>query len=220
VLASTRRSQPVLADPKVLELLSMVWVKPSRKGEDGVLVGRQGVTFKGLHYGQGDPDLLLLQGQQVRVSYDPNDVSIVGVWDMSYRFICRAPCNMLSNRNDPASDEHVLEVVRKDGDLAYRSNAEIVLAAQAAEHARSADPGPRTPEPERKAVGAESAVEPTDPRVLRLIQTPLDGASKAIRSGPVCGLAPEIELTADDYDMDIPSAPADDPTTEDLDYDD
>jgi len=68
-----RRSQRMLADG-VLDLLMRVW-----SGE--LTVGKNGVKFKGLWYGQYDAELLACQGRKVRVSYNPDDLRQVYVYD-------------------------------------------------------------------------------------------------------------------------------------------
>jgi len=70
---AARRSQRVLTDG-VLDLIMGVW-----SGE--LTVGKNGVQFRGLWYGQYDATLLMHQGKKVRLKYDPDDISKVNVYD-------------------------------------------------------------------------------------------------------------------------------------------
>ncbi len=80
---NTRESRRAVAEG-VLELLMRVW-----SGE--LIVGKNGVKFKGIWYGQYDQELLIRQGHKVRVAYDPDDVSKVWVYDAkTMKLITRA----------------------------------------------------------------------------------------------------------------------------------
>jgi putative transposase len=70
---ATRTSRKVILDG-VLDLLCRVW-----SGE--LVVGKNGVRFRGLWFGQYDPALLMHQGKKVRVSFDPADLTSVHVYD-------------------------------------------------------------------------------------------------------------------------------------------
>lgn len=59
---------------EVLDLTMKVW-----SGE--LIVGKNGVKFRGLWYGQYKQELLVRQGHKVRVAYDPDDVSKVWVYE-------------------------------------------------------------------------------------------------------------------------------------------
>jgi putative transposase len=56
-------------------------------------VGRNGVTYKGLRYGQYQPALRDKIGQDVLLRIDDRDLSRVQVWTQDGRFICMAPSN-------------------------------------------------------------------------------------------------------------------------------
>lgn len=80
---ATRKSRRVLVDG-VLDLICRVW-----SGE--LTVGKNGVQFKGLWFGQYSTALLMHQGRKVRVSYDPGDLTSVQVYDAaSWNFITTA----------------------------------------------------------------------------------------------------------------------------------
>jgi len=161
-----------LADQRVLDLLMQLWSKP-------IKVSRNGVRFNKLLYGQWSPELLALQGQEVLVSYDPNDIASVGVWSTDYRWICRARQNELHGRGGQVTDEHMreglrsrrrirkaLKVASTDRYAAYASTPELAIAAQAAEHhQRQADSATAS------ATGTDNAAFKT----VKIVHTPLDG---------------------------------------------
>jgi len=72
-ILATRQSRRVLPEG-VAELLLRVW---SRE----LIVGKNGVRFRGIYYGQYDTNLLMHQGKRVRVNYDPDDLRTIHVYD-------------------------------------------------------------------------------------------------------------------------------------------
>jgi len=78
-----RQSRRVLADG-VLDLLCRVW--------SGVqTVGKNGVRVKGLWYGQFDTALMMYQGRDVRIAYNPDDISRVWVYEANtYKLVAVA----------------------------------------------------------------------------------------------------------------------------------
>ena len=82
VLRQTQTTRRVMADNTVLDLLLQIWSQPFK-------VGKHGVRFRSVNYGSGMPELVALQGDLVRVAYDPADVSVITVWDLDGRLICR-----------------------------------------------------------------------------------------------------------------------------------
>jgi len=70
---ATRQSLRVLAEG-VLDLIARVW---SRE----LVVGKNGVKFNKMWYGQGDLELMAYQGKKVRVAYDPDDLRRVHVYN-------------------------------------------------------------------------------------------------------------------------------------------
>ena len=80
---ATRQSRRILADG-VTDLLMRPW-------SPELTVGKNGVTFKGLTFGQYDMDLHAHFGKKVRVTYDPSDMSRVYVYDaVTVKLICIA----------------------------------------------------------------------------------------------------------------------------------
>jgi len=69
----TRSSRRVILD-SVLDLVARVW-------SEVLKVGKNGVRFKGMLYGQYDGKLLQAHGRNVRVTCDPHDLRRVHVYD-------------------------------------------------------------------------------------------------------------------------------------------
>jgi len=87
VLASRTR-QRIMAEG-VLELLMRVW-----SGE--LTVGKNGVRFKKMYYGQYNMELAIYQGKKVRVSYDPDDLRTLYIYDSkTLRLVTTAEQNQL-----------------------------------------------------------------------------------------------------------------------------
>jgi len=83
---ATRSSRRVLKDG-VADLLLRVW-----SGQ--LVIGKNGVKFNGMWYGQWDSELLMRQGRKVRVAYDPDDLRTVHVYDaISMKLITTAEQN-------------------------------------------------------------------------------------------------------------------------------
>lgn len=72
-------------------------------------VSRHGVRVNNLHYGQGNPALLPLHGQDVLVRSDPIDASAVLVCQLDGRVICEATDQRLSG----ATQDDVREAARR-----------------------------------------------------------------------------------------------------------
>jgi putative transposase len=103
---NTRRSRRVLADG-VLDLLMRVW-------SPELTVGKNGVKFKGLWYGQYDINLLAHQGRKVRVAYDPDDMRQVYVYDaITKRLIVIAEQARLISYGNRVDEEHLREAMSK-----------------------------------------------------------------------------------------------------------
>lgn len=105
VLAS-RQSRRTLADG-VLDLLMRVW-----SGE--LTVGKNGVRFRGIWYGQYDQRLLMHQGRKVRVSYDPDDMRDIHVYDAAtMSLITIAEQNQLVRYGDRVSEEALRDAMKQ-----------------------------------------------------------------------------------------------------------
>lgn len=100
-----RLSKRVISDD-VLDMLMCVW-------SGKLKVGKNGVRFKGLLYGQYEPRLLQQFGKIVRVSYNPNDLRTLTVYDSeSLQRLCIAEQNQLVKYGQAVSDESLREAMQ------------------------------------------------------------------------------------------------------------
>ena len=101
---SMRHSQRCLAED-VLDLCCQVW-----SGE--LIIGKNGVNFKGLWYGQYDLELFSRQGKKVRVGYDPEDIRKINVYDaVTWKLITIAEQNRLIGYGSAVNEEHLREAM-------------------------------------------------------------------------------------------------------------
>ncbi len=108
----TRQSQRVLPEG-VAELLLRVW---SRE----LLVGKNGVRFRGIYYGQYNENLFAHQGKRVRVNYDPDDLRTIQVYDAAtMSLLAIADQNQLV-RYGRAVDEQALREAMRNKSRAVR----------------------------------------------------------------------------------------------------
>jgi transposase InsO family protein len=99
---SQRTSRRVLVDG-VLELLMRTW-----SGE--LTVGKNGIRFKGMWYGQYNMDLAIWQGKKVVAAYDPDDMRRVYVYDSTNtKLITIAEQNQLISYGSAVSEESFRE---------------------------------------------------------------------------------------------------------------
>lgn len=71
------------------ESLDLMLMKETRP----LKVGKNGVRWDGLGYGQYDPDLIKMFGKEVYLRIDERDVNGVLVFTVDDQFVCHAPCN-------------------------------------------------------------------------------------------------------------------------------
>ena len=160
---NTRESQRAIAEG-VLELLMRVW-----SGE--LTVGKNGVKFKGIWYGQYDQELLIRQGHKVRVAYDPDDVSKIWIYDSkTMKLITRAwqarlvayghtvDVNEDDVREGMRMARHAKKIVEGYHDASLIAQSDITTLAM-------------------KAMQADClpAAKPAHPVAIRPVRTPLDG---------------------------------------------
>jgi putative transposase len=101
-----RRIHRVLA-PGVVDLLLRIW---SRE----LTVGKNGVQFKGIFYGQYNAELLIHQGRKVRLSYDPDDLRRAYIYDAAtFKLITIAEQNQLINYGTSISEESLRNAMRE-----------------------------------------------------------------------------------------------------------
>jgi len=159
---STRSSQRVMAEG-VLDLLLRVW-----SGE--LTVGKNGVRFKGMYYGQWNTELLMHQGRKVRAAYDPDDLSQVYVYDAdTLKLLTIAEQNQLIQYGSAVSEEalreamrrksHALKITRQFADSRLAANMDLptltLRAMQDAAKKRPAEPAPKRLRPVRTALDGQ-----------------------------------------------------------------
>ena len=90
----TRHTKPAGATASRLrssEPLGLAICRALLEPKQPVMVTRHGVSCRGIHYGQAQPDLMKLIGQNVTVRFD--EVSRVSVRQPNGRFVCYADAN-------------------------------------------------------------------------------------------------------------------------------
>lgn len=103
---ATRRSRRVMAEG-VLDLLLRIW-----SGE--LTVGKNGVRFKKMWYGQFNAELLIRQGKKIRAAYDPDDLRRLYIYDAAtLKLITIAEQNQLIQYGSPVSEENFREAMQQ-----------------------------------------------------------------------------------------------------------
>jgi putative transposase len=166
----SRRIHRVLA-PGVVDLLMRIW---SRE----LTVGKNGVQFKGIFYGQYNAELLIHQGRKVRISYDPDDLRRVYVYDAAtFKLITIAEQNQLvsygaaisenSLRNAMREKRRVLRVAKDFRNSELTRNMDLttltIRAMQEVEKNKR-----------QKAEDGGQKTESRGPKILQPVRTPLD----------------------------------------------
>ncbi|MCK4958054.1 MAG: Mu transposase C-terminal domain-containing protein [Planctomycetes bacterium] len=157
----TRQSHRVLADG-VLDLLMRVW-----SGE--LKIGKNGVRFKRLRYGQFNLELLARQGRKVRVAYDPEDLRSVHVYEAAtLKLITIAEQNTLIRYGDKVSEEALRDAMRQKATV-----LKVAKSYRDSSLTRNMD----LPTLAIEAMAASSREAPEDDMVkaIRPVRTPLDG---------------------------------------------
>ncbi|MCK4294040.1 MAG: AAA family ATPase [Planctomycetes bacterium] len=146
----------------VLDMALSVWSRELK-------VGKNGVRFKKQLYGQYNMELFLHYGKTVKVSYNPDDLSRITVYDArTMKRICIAEENKLLAYGQRVSEEDVreaqrqknkaLKVVRAYRDATLTANTDLVdLSLKAAQDKQKPTPKP----------GAK-------PRIVRPVKTVFD----------------------------------------------
>ncbi len=162
---ATRQSRRVISDG-VLDLLMRVW-----SGE--LKIGQNGVRFKYMMYGQFDPELLIRQGQKCRVSYDPDDIRRIYVYDArTDKLITIAEQNQLIGYGAAVSEDalreaskqksRALKLTKSYRDAARTAQTDLpTLTRRAMAEAAKADRRP-------------AATAPAPTPTIRPVATPLD----------------------------------------------
>ncbi len=185
-------------DPAALDLLLMHWHQPVSVTRNGVSIAPLG---RAIQYGATSSQLSRFKAaskakrQKVLVSYDPDDLSSVRVYTTEGQFVCEA----MQNTRGLAADtkfgrEHLAKAQKQKANLhkahqtIHRSGiAEILSTAELAALKAAEDVSP----------------QPTRDAPLKLVQTPLDGQTKAIRKEEKMRTAGAEE--AGDSHVDVPA---------------
>lgn len=158
---AARKSRRVLADG-VVDMLMRVW-----SGE--LKVGKNGVSFKRLYYGQFNMDLMAQQGKKVRVAYDPDDMRMIYIYEATtLKLITMADQNELIRYASPVSEEALREAMKQKASIAkqLKGHRDIQLTANM-----------DLPSLTMKAMAAAARPAP-DKNInqgLRPVSTPFDG---------------------------------------------
>jgi hypothetical protein len=103
---ATRQSQRVLPEG-VADLVLRVW-------SHELIVGKNGVRFRGIYYGQYDMNLLMHQGKKVRVNYDPDDLRQIHVYDaVTMNPLAVAEQNQLVRYGRAVDEQSLREAMRQ-----------------------------------------------------------------------------------------------------------
>jgi len=156
-----RQSRRVLADG-VTDLLLRIW-----SGE--LTVGKNGVRFKHIYFGQFNPELLAIQGKKVRAAYDPDDLRELYIYDAkTWRLITIAEQNRLIGYGQPVPEE-ALRFAMKQKSRAVRvakdyRNTRLMANTNLMDLTLKAMDDAAEPLPEKVM-----------PKRLRPVRTPMDG---------------------------------------------
>ena len=166
----SRRIHRVLA-AGVVDLLLRVWSHELK-------VGKNGVQFKGIYYGQYNAEILIHQGRKVRLSYDPDDLRKVYIYDAAtFKLITIAEQNQLVSYGTAIKEESLRDAMREK-----RRILRVAKEFRNSELTRNMDLTTLTikamQEVERdkrqKAEGRGQKIEGRGPQILQPVRTPLD----------------------------------------------
>jgi len=158
-----RHSRRALAEG-VLDLLMRSW-----SGE--LTIGKNGVRYKSIYYGQYDPELLSRQGKKVRVSCDPDDMRTVQVYDaVTWRLITIAEQNELVQWGGAVSDEDLRQAMREKS-----RSLKFIKGFVDNSRVAATDLTTLAIKAKRAAAKADGADARKTARIIRPVRTPLDG---------------------------------------------
>jgi len=169
----SRRIHRILV-PGVVDLLMRVW---SRE----LMVGKNGVQFKGIYYGQYNRELLIHQGRKVRLTYDPDDLRKAYIYDAAtLKLITIAEQNQLINygtavkeeslRNAMREKRRVLRVAKDFRNSELTRNMDLTTLTIRAMQEVERDRRQETGDGEQKTGDRRQETQ----KILRPIRTPLD----------------------------------------------
>jgi hypothetical protein len=150
----------------VVDLLMRVW---SRE----ITVGKNGVQFKGIYYGQYNAELLIHQGRKVRLSYDPDDLRRVYIYDAAtFKLITIAEQNQLVSYGTAINEESLRNAMREK-----RRVLRVAKDFRNSELTRNMDLTTLTIRAMQDVEGEKRRQKTADngPQILQPVRTPLDG---------------------------------------------
>jgi transposase InsO family protein len=148
----------------VLDLLCRVWASAK--------VGKNGVRFRYIDYGQYDGRLREHMGSRVRLAVDPDDVSRVDVYTMMYQYITTAEHLQLAEY--APGDADIREAMAKQ-----RHARKVVKAYKPASRTAAMDLPGLVVEAARDRARPEP--QPAEPAAIRPVSTPLDNQAGEVR---------------------------------------
>ncbi|MCC6909012.1 MAG: DDE-type integrase/transposase/recombinase [Phycisphaerales bacterium] len=197
-------TRTIMPAPEVMALLLKRWAHPKLVSQLGI--GLDFGTGQKTYYGAGLPQLVSFQGRRkgddaiLHVTYDPEDVSEIYVYDAQFRFLCIAPVNNLYGGTGPVSRQAVLEGHRLKRDhkraaKAYLSGGRLALMSSidaAREAQRDID------DDRRKSRQREGIAPDAEPNSMRLVRTPVDEALPAVQRAEMRKAAGAEHVNPDD----------------------
>lgn len=143
----------------------------------GVLIGKQGVTYRGLYFGAFDPDVQRLHGQRVQLAVNNDDLSSVLVLSLEGRLLCRAKANTKLGWNATTEDLRAA--------VAEKKKLRRTLREYVDQRPRMADDvqelTQRAASRRRSSIDAAAKHDPLPPAPLRHHRTGVDEQLPAIR---------------------------------------
>lgn len=173
-----------LADRGALRLLHQVWQRPVAVHKWGVSLTLGG---RSIRYGECDPALEPFVGSDRRVylSYDPDDLNRVEVWDDRFRHLCTAGRNGVYGGLGRVSAADQREAWRRRAEQKRRAKRAVDVVAVSLSDAELAAVAARDREvaqTKARLAAQRGRVKPGDLPNLRIVPTPVDGQADRVES--------------------------------------
>ncbi len=216
-----RDTRSIMPRPEALALLMNRWEPPRTVGKLGIGVRIDGRT---LYYGQDSAELRPLQGRKkaVQVTYDPDDMSRVFVYDTQFRFICTAQANSMHGGHSPVSRAALKAALKRQRDHARAvrdslrdGHMAIMPAADIARDEQDRMDADRRAERAQQGIGIEN-----DNQQLRIVRTPVDEELSAVEREQMRKAAGAESMSRDEhFDLPILTPEPSGGDDDDLDFD-
>lgn len=169
MMAEIRQRERRMADPDALDQILQHWHPPVAVGRNGLRLTLKG---KSISFGQFNQSLARFKGtgRKLHVSYSPEDIRTVRVYDEDHRFICTAAMNQLGGARDKISLTKVGELIREQ--RRYKAAKREVNAGWKHEVFNT---------PEMLRDRARPDPPPPEAPPMQLIPTPMDGQGEEVR---------------------------------------